>query len=105
MSLIIPAHNEERRLRDKLANLAALDYPPDRLQVVFVSDGSTDGTNAILEGATGGNIEALYLPVRGGKASAVNQAIGRTRHAILVFSDAATLFAPDAVADAGSPLR
>lgn len=97
VSLIIPAHNEERRLPDKLANLRALDYPPDRLQVVFVSDGSTDGTNTILEGAAGGNVEALYLPTRSGKASAVNQAVGRTRHAILVFSDAATLFAPDAV--------
>jgi cellulose synthase/poly-beta-1,6-N-acetylglucosamine synthase-like glycosyltransferase len=97
VSLIIPAHNEERRLGDKLANLKALDYPPDRLQIVFVSDGSSDGTNAILENATGGNIEALYLPVRSGKASAVNQAVGRTRHPILVFCDAATLFAPDAV--------
>ena len=97
VSLIVPAHDEERRLPDKLANLKALDYPPDRLQVVFVSDGSTDGTNAILERAVGGTIEALYLPARSGKASAVNQAIARARHAILVFSDAATLFAPDAV--------
>lgn len=97
VSLIVPAHNEERRLPDKLTNLRALDYPRDRLQVVFVSDGSTDGTNAILEAAEGGNIETLYLPVRSGKASAVNRAVGRARHPILVFSDAATLFAADAV--------
>ena len=96
VSLIIPAHNEEGRLPDKLANVRALDYPADRLQVVVVSDGSTDGTNAILD-AAGGRIEAVYLPVRSGKASAVNQAVGRARHRILVFSDAATLFAPDAV--------
>jgi cellulose synthase/poly-beta-1,6-N-acetylglucosamine synthase-like glycosyltransferase len=97
VSLIIPAHNEERHLPDKLASLRALDYPKDRLAIIFVSDGSTDGTNALLEGVAGGSIEVLYLPVRSGKASAVNQAVAHARTGILVFSDAATLFAPDAV--------
>lgn len=45
-SLIIPVHNEELVLPAKLDNLAALDYPPELLQVVFVSDGSTDGTRS-----------------------------------------------------------
>ena len=98
VSLIIPAHNEERHLPAKLANLAALEYPKDRLEVLFVSDGSTDATNDILgRAAAGGDITLLALPVRGGKSSALNQAVPRARHDILVFSDAATLFAPDAV--------
>jgi cellulose synthase/poly-beta-1,6-N-acetylglucosamine synthase-like glycosyltransferase len=97
VSLIIPAHNEERHLPDKLANLRALDYPKEQLHIVFVSDGSTDGTNALLDGVAGGNIQVVYLPTRGGKASALNEAVARAKHPILVFSDAATLFAPDAM--------
>ena len=97
VSLIIPAHNEERHLPAKLVNLAALQYPKDRLEILFVSDGSTDATNEILQRATGGNMTSLVLPTRGGKSNALNQAVGRVRHDILVFSDAATLFAPDAV--------
>lgn len=97
LSLIIPAYNEERHLPAKLSNLGELDYPSQLLEVLFVSDGSTDGTNEILRAAEGGNVQVLYLPIRGGKAHAVNQAVERARHEILVFSDAATLFVPDAV--------
>jgi cellulose synthase/poly-beta-1,6-N-acetylglucosamine synthase-like glycosyltransferase len=97
VSMIIPAHNEEARLPAKLANVGALDYPVDRLQIIFVSDGSTDGTNRLLGGAAGVNVEVEYLPVRSGKATAVNHAVERARHDVLVFSDAATLFDPDAV--------
>jgi cellulose synthase/poly-beta-1,6-N-acetylglucosamine synthase-like glycosyltransferase len=97
VSMIIPAHNEERHLPEKLDNLGGLEYPKDRLEILFVSDGSTDGTNEILARAAEGTITVLVLPVRGGKSSALNQAVGRARHDILVFSDAATLFAPDAV--------
>ena len=97
VSFIVPAYNEERHLGDKLANLASLDYPRDRLEIILVSDGSTDSTNDILRRAEGGNVSVLCLPSRGGKASALNQAVRRARHGILVFSDAATVFAPDAV--------
>ena len=97
VSMIIPAHNEERHLPAKLVNLAALQYPKDRLEILFVSDGSTDATNEILRRAADGNITSLVLPTRGGKSAALNQAVSCARHDILVFSDAATLFAPDAV--------
>jgi cellulose synthase/poly-beta-1,6-N-acetylglucosamine synthase-like glycosyltransferase len=98
VSLVIAAHNEERHLSAKLANLAALDYPRDRLEILFVSDGSTDGTNEILgRAAQAGTITLVTLPSRGGKANALNQAVPRAKHDVLVFSDAATLFAPDAV--------
>lgn len=101
MSLVIPVHNEERHLADKFASLRALDYPKDRISIVFVSDGSTDGTNPLLRAVEGGNIEVQYLPVRSGKATAINHAVARARSAILVFSDAATLFAPDALRKLG----
>jgi cellulose synthase/poly-beta-1,6-N-acetylglucosamine synthase-like glycosyltransferase len=97
VSLIIPAYNEERHLADKLANVRALDYPKDALDILFVSDGSTDRTSAILRDAEGGNIRVSYLAERAGKANALNHAVTWARHDLLVFSDAATLFAPDAV--------
>jgi cellulose synthase/poly-beta-1,6-N-acetylglucosamine synthase-like glycosyltransferase len=97
ISLIIPALNEENHVADKLANLRELDYPKDALDIIFVSDGSTDRTNAILRDAEGGSIRVIYLPERGGKANALNSAVRTARHDLLVLSDAATLFAPDAV--------
>jgi len=97
VSLIIPAHNEELHLPDKLENLRALDYPKDLVEVIFVSDGCTDGTNEILRAAEGGNVRVVYLAERRGKSSALNEAVAGSRHHILVFSDTATLFEPDAV--------
>jgi len=97
VSLIIPAYNEEGHLPEKLENLRALEYPKDLIEIIFVSDGSTDATNAILGAAEGGNVRVVYLPARRGKSSALNEAVARTHHDILVFSDTATLFEPDAV--------
>jgi cellulose synthase/poly-beta-1,6-N-acetylglucosamine synthase-like glycosyltransferase len=96
VSLVIPAYNEEARLPDKLANIRQLDYPADRLEVIFVSDGSTDDTNALLSAASPA-VRTVLLAARGGKASALNQGVAQASHEILVFSDAATLLAPDAI--------
>ena len=97
VTLIIAAYNEDAHLRDKVANLGRVDYPRDRLQVIIVSDGSTDGTNDILRGVADRHIECIFLPTRGGKSNALNHAVGHARHDVLIFSDAATLFAPNAV--------
>ena len=97
VTLIIAAHNEEAYLRNKIANIRRLDYPRDHLQVIIVSDGSTDGTNRILRATPEGDIECIFLPIRGGKSSALNHAVAQARHNILILSDAATLFAQNAV--------
>jgi len=97
LTMLVPAYNEEAHLLDKLANLSELDYPADKLQVIFISDASTDNTNQILSGAQQSNVEVIFLPERGGKPSALNQGVLRARHELLIFSDAATLFAPDAL--------
>jgi cellulose synthase/poly-beta-1,6-N-acetylglucosamine synthase-like glycosyltransferase len=97
ISLLIPAYNEGAHILEKIANLREMDFPPQKLQIIFVSDGSTDGTNEILQGLTDPNIELIVLPHRSGKATALNQAVLRARHDFLVFSDASTLFAPDAL--------
>ncbi len=95
VSLLIPAFNEEARLLQKISNLREMDYPPEKVQIVFVSDGSTDGTNEFLKGVGDPNIEAIFLSCRSGKAVALNQAVLHARHEILAFSDASTLFASD----------
>jgi len=97
VSLVIPAHNEEACLPGKIANLRQLDYPRDRLEVVFVSDGSTDRTNEILRALAEPNVQTVFLPVQQGKSTALNHGVDRARHDILLFSDAATLFSTDAV--------
>jgi cellulose synthase/poly-beta-1,6-N-acetylglucosamine synthase-like glycosyltransferase len=95
ISLLIPAYNEEARLLQKISNLREMDYPREKVQIVFVSDGSTDRTNEFLKGLADQNIEAIFLPHRSGKAVALNQAVQHARHEILAFSDASTLFASD----------
>jgi cellulose synthase/poly-beta-1,6-N-acetylglucosamine synthase-like glycosyltransferase len=97
VTMIVPAYNEEAHLKDKIANVLELDYPRDRLQVVFVSDGSTDRTDEILEAVAEPFVETVRLARRSGKAGALNHAVGLARHGILVLSDASTLFMPDAL--------
>ena len=67
VSLIVAALNEEQRLPGKLANTLELDYPADRIEAIFVSDGSTDKTNELLTTARDPRISAVILPTRKGK--------------------------------------
>ncbi len=97
ISIIIPAYNEENALPAKIENLRDLDFPRDRLQVVFVSDGSEDGTNQILQNLREANYECILLNERKGKANALNHAVARATNEILVFCDAGTLFELDAI--------
>jgi cellulose synthase/poly-beta-1,6-N-acetylglucosamine synthase-like glycosyltransferase len=96
VSMVIPAYNEGPRLIEKLENIQRMDYPTDRLEIVFVSDGSTDETNVLLTQAATA-IKTIRLPTRSGKAMALNRGVAEASHDILLFSDAATLLEPDAV--------
>ncbi|MGH9514623.1 MAG: glycosyltransferase family 2 protein [Terriglobales bacterium] len=97
ISIIIPAYNEETVLPAKIENLRDLDFPRERLQVIFVSDGSEDGTNQILQNLREANYDCILLNERKGKANALNHAVERARNEILVFCDAGTLFELDAI--------
>jgi len=97
ISLIIPAYNEEEHLLEKIANVRNLDYPREKMEVVFISDGSTDRTNDILRDLPDSNIHALFSAVRRGKSTGLNQAVAHSHNDILVFSDASTMFSPDAI--------
>jgi cellulose synthase/poly-beta-1,6-N-acetylglucosamine synthase-like glycosyltransferase len=97
VSLVVPAFNEEKDLPAKLSNLDEIDYRRDRMEVIFVSDGSTDGTDALLAGVCRPRFRFFRLPSRQGKPGALNRAAAAARGDILVFSDASTILAPDAV--------
>jgi cellulose synthase/poly-beta-1,6-N-acetylglucosamine synthase-like glycosyltransferase len=96
VSLILAAHNEAGSIGAKLANALALDYPRDRLQLLVVSDGSDDGTNEIVAAQAGQGVTLLPLP-RVGKADALNRAAAAATGDILVFSDANSIYATDAL--------
>ncbi len=96
VTLIVAAHNEAADIGAKLANVLALDYPPDRLQVVVASDGSDDGTDEIVRRFASSRVQLLSLP-REGKAAAINAAAAVASGEILVFSDANSIYAPDAL--------
>jgi cellulose synthase/poly-beta-1,6-N-acetylglucosamine synthase-like glycosyltransferase len=95
VSVIVAARNEVRSIGAKLDNLVSLDYPQDCLQVVVAADGCDDGTDAAAR-ARGGRVRVLSLP-RVGKASALNAAADVATGEILVFSDANSLYARDAL--------
>lgn len=97
ISLIITAHNEQHRIRAKLENSLALDYPADRLDVVVASDNSTDATDAIVSEYSSRGIRLVRAEERKGKEYAQLQAIRCARGDILVFSDVATQIPPNAL--------
>jgi cellulose synthase/poly-beta-1,6-N-acetylglucosamine synthase-like glycosyltransferase len=102
VSIIIAARNEASSLRARIENLLASDYPPELMQIVVVSDGSTDTTADILARFRG-RMDLLLLPA-GGKASALNAGVAAARHEVLVFTDARQVFAPDALRALVAPL-
>jgi cellulose synthase/poly-beta-1,6-N-acetylglucosamine synthase-like glycosyltransferase len=94
VSLIIPAYDEEEVIAAKVANALALEYPRERLEVIVASDGSTDAT-AERARAAGADL-VLELPP-GGKVAALNAGAERASGELLAFSDANSVWAPDAL--------
>ena len=90
VTFIITAYNEENRIRQKLENSLLLDYPKEKLQIIVTSDGSTDGTNAIVREYSTKKIELVAVQERKGKENAQNEALKIARGEIIVFSDVAT---------------
>jgi cellulose synthase/poly-beta-1,6-N-acetylglucosamine synthase-like glycosyltransferase len=96
VSMVICAHNEAESIGEKIENVLSLDYPPEQLDVVIASDGSDDGTEEIVGRYAGRRVQLLSLP-RQGKIPALNTAVRAAAGEILVFSDANSLYAPDAI--------
>ena len=97
VSLVIAAYNEEMVLRDKLENALGLDYPSEQLDIIVVSDASSDGTDEIAAEFAERGVRLHRVAERGGKTRAQNAGVALARGEILVFSDANSMYEPDAI--------
>jgi poly-beta-1,6-N-acetyl-D-glucosamine synthase len=98
ISIVLVVRNEESVLEDKLRSLLTIDYPADRLQILIVSDGSSDGTNRIAtESAKDPRAQAIINQQARGKAAALNDGIKAATGEIVVFTDARQKIAKDAI--------
>jgi poly-beta-1,6-N-acetyl-D-glucosamine synthase len=90
VSVILPVRNGERWIGAKLESILALNYPPELMEILVVSDGSTDATGSIVRGARdagpGCDLQLIQVPHQG-KAAALNAGLERARGEILFFTD------------------
>jgi glycosyltransferase involved in cell wall biosynthesis len=93
VSVIVPAHNEEKVISDKIKNLLELDYPRSLFEIIVSSDNSTDNTNKIVESFVKVNENLLLHKVetRKGKTNAQDEAVKKASGDILIFTDANSL--------------
>jgi cellulose synthase/poly-beta-1,6-N-acetylglucosamine synthase-like glycosyltransferase len=102
VSIVIPAHNESRVIAAKIENTVTLDYPSEKIEVVVVSDGSTDGTAEVARTAIDrldarGRVRVVEHEVNRGKVAVMNDVVPTLAGEIVVLTDAAAMFAPNAI--------
>lgn len=100
VSVLIAAYNEEHDIAATISNKLGLDYPADRIEVIVVSDASTDATEDIarnLAKDNKGHLKVLIQRPRQGKTAALNMASSHAKGDIFVFSDANSIYAKDAL--------
>lgn len=97
VTVIVAAYNESAVIADRLTNIAEMDFPATKVEVIVASDGSTDRTNEIVSTWPDPRVRLLALP-RGGKALAHNRAVAVATGDILVFTDTHTTFQKDFLA-------
>jgi glycosyltransferase involved in cell wall biosynthesis len=102
-SVIVPVHNGAPTVEACADSLLALRYPRDRLELVFVDDGSTDATATLLA-RYGGALRVLRGPRRG-PGAARNAGLDASRGEVVAFVDADSVVAPDWLANLVSPLE
>ena len=95
ITLVIPCFNEADILADKIANSKLLDYPAEKLTIIFITDGSTDNSEKVLQSWP--EIEVLHQGRRGGKTAAENRAMLFVKTPFVIFSDANTMLNSGAV--------
>ncbi|UXI66339.1 glycosyltransferase family 2 protein [Tahibacter amnicola] len=97
VTVCIAMHNGYRWLDAKLDNLLAHDYPPDRLNIVVVSDGSDDGSAERLRARASDRVTVIVEPQRRGKTACLRLAIGQATGEVLVFTDIRQRLEPGSV--------
>ena len=97
ISLIVAAHNEAAVIAEKIENTLALDYPAHRWRLIVISDASDDGTDDLVRGYRDPRITLLRQDPQGGKSAALNRGVEEASGELLVFCDANSIFATDAL--------
>lgn len=95
VTLVVPCYNEGGVLDEKVQNCFALDYPKEKLKLLFITDGSTDNSVDVLRKYE--EVSVLHSSRRGGKTAAENRAIQHVETPVVIFSDANTLLNKEAV--------
>ena len=96
VTMIIAAFNEEKGIEQKIRNCFDLDYPKEKLEIIIVSDASTDRTDEIVK-SFNDEIKFYIMDKRKGKTAAQNHAVRFAWGEVLVFSDATTVYKKDTV--------
>lgn len=97
ITILISAYNEEKSIEATIKNKLDLDYPKNKLEIIVISDNSTDKTDDIVKQYEPQGVKLLRQIPRAGKTSALNMAVPQAIGEILVFSDANSIYAPDAL--------
>ena len=95
ITLIVSAYNEEGFIEEKISNTFQLNYPKQKLKILFITDGSSDSTPDIIKKFP--EIQLLHEPQRRGKVAAMNRAMKFVTTPYVIFSDANTLLNTDCV--------
>lgn len=95
LTLVVAAYNEEDLIEEKVRNTLALAYPVDKLSLLFVTDGSTDSTPALLRKYS--QIKTMHSPERRGKIHAIHRVMKEVDSDVVVFTDANTLLNREAL--------
>jgi cellulose synthase/poly-beta-1,6-N-acetylglucosamine synthase-like glycosyltransferase len=101
VTLIIPCYNEEQFIPEKIKNTLGLEYPKEKLNTIWITDGSTDNTTKLLQGIPG--FRVLHEPERRGKIHAMNRAMKEARTPIIVFTDANSMLNTSAIREIVRP--
>jgi len=97
ISILIAAYNEEDHIEETIRNKIALDYPKETMEIIVVSDGSTDRTEDIVRKYESQGVKLLRQIPRSGKTKALNMAVPQASGEILVFSDANSIYDGDTI--------
>ena len=95
MTLMICAYNEQDIIEEKMANIRQLDYPKDKLCVMWVTDGSNDRSNELL--AAYPEVKLVFSPQRRGKAAAMQHGLSENQADYVIFTDANTMLNSEAI--------
>ncbi len=99
ISILVSAYNEEKHIADRIRNLLGLAYPPERLEILIGSDGSTDRTVELARQVADPRVKVLVTSLRSGKPAMLKRLAAEATGEVLVLTDANTHFADDALGE------